>query len=90
MTNRQQIQKMITELSQESGINYTLEGYDATLDYFSKSQLKRIKDALYYASSTDLRFRIKNVTIMVEVCFIDNEIDFYAMDLDEYKERYDI
>ena len=89
MTNKQKVEKMITEVSKELGDNYTLEGYDATLDYLSDYQLGRIREALLHGSSSDLRFRIKNVTIMVEVSFVDNEIDFYAMDLADYKELYD-
>lgn len=88
MTNKQKVQKMITEVSKELGRPFTLSGYDGTLEYLSDYQLKRIKEALLYGTSTDLRFRVKNITIVVEVSFMDNEIGFYAMDLAEHKELY--
>lgn len=89
MTNKQKVQKMITEVSKESGNNYTLEGYDATLNYFSDYQLSVIKEALSQGTNTDLRFTIKNVTIILRITFTGYEIDFYAMDLAEYKEEYE-
>lgn len=88
MTNQSKIQKALNDLTEGTDFSYIISRYDDKLDKFSPSQIQRIADNLVHGDSFDLRFRLDGKTLVLETVFIGNEIDFYIMELSEYKALY--
>lgn len=82
--NKQKVETMITELSTE----YRLGNYDNRLNSLSASQLRRLKDGIWYGGSNDVKFRVDGKQVVVEISFVDDEVDLNMIDLDDYQELY--
>ena len=74
---------IITEAINKLG--YELGCYDSMMDKLSKKELQRVVEDLKYGS-TDIEVKIRRKEYVVEVMYVDSEIDFSIMTMDEYQD----
>lgn len=65
---------------------YTLGIYDSTLNKLNKQNLKKVLDNIRYTSDT--KIFINRKPYIIEISEVDSEIDFNALTLAEYENRY--
>ena len=67
-------------------LGYQIVIFTNVLNEISKAQAEKL---LFYAGEYhDQKLRIKNRWYMVEITCVDNEVDFNALPLSEYKNKY--
>lgn len=65
---------------------YTLGIYDNTLNKLNKQNLKKVLDNIRYTSDT--KVFINRKPYIIEISEVDSEVDFNALTLAEYENRY--
>ena len=65
---------------------YTLGIYDNTLNKLNKQNLKKVLDNIKYVSDT--KVFINRKPYIIEISEVDYEVDFNALTLAEYENRY--
>ena len=65
---------------------YILGIYDNTLNKLNKQNLKKVLDNIRYISDT--KIFINRKPYIIEISEVDSEIDFNALTLTEYENRY--
>ena len=65
---------------------YILGIYDNTLNKLNKQNLKKVLDNIRYISDT--KIFINRKPYIIEISEVDSEIDFNALTLAEYENRY--
>ena len=65
---------------------YTLGIYDNTLNKLNKQNLKKVLDNIKYTSDT--KVFINRKPYIIEISEVDSEVDFNALTLAEYENRY--
>ena len=65
---------------------YILGIYDNTLNKLNKQNLKKVLDNIKYIS--DVKIFINRKPYIIEISEVDSEIDFNALTLTEYENRY--
>ena len=65
---------------------YTLGIYDKMLNKLNKQNLKKVLDNIRYISDT--KIFINRKPYIIEISEVDSEIDFNALTLAEYENRY--
>lgn len=84
MTIKEKIQKRI---KQEYSKN-KLGCYDSELERLTPYYLKKVFDGLSYGDSTDVDIKIDKQNYVVEISYVDNEVDFSVITKQEYISRY--
>ena len=56
------------------------------MNKLSKSNIQTLIEKIKYGTDTDVKLRHKNKDVVVEIAFVDNEIDFSLKDYIEYLE----
>ena len=65
---------------------YILGIYDNTLNKLNKQNLKKVLDNIRYTSDT--KVFINRKPYIIEISEVDSEVDFNALTLAEYENRY--
>ena len=65
---------------------YILGIYDNTLNKLNKQNLKKVLDNIKYISDT--KVFINRKPYIIEISEVDSEVDFNALTLAEYENRY--
>lgn len=65
---------------------YILGIYDNTLNKLNKQNLKKVLDNIRYISDT--KVFINRKPYIIEISEVDSEVDFNALTLAEYENRY--
>ena len=77
------------KLEQEANkYGYTIGCYNAKMDLLKPAQLRKVLDEIYFESSTDVDVAINRRKHVVEISFVDNEVDFNVLTKAEYIGRY--
>ena len=80
MTNKQRIENKL------ENINCSLGCYDSKIDKLSQKELKKVLDNLEF--DTDVEVTLNRKKHIIEVFFIDNEVDLSVKSLNEYSSTY--
>lgn len=67
--------------------NYVIGCYDVKIDKLSKKQLQRIVDNIT-GDYTDVPVVLDRKEYVVEIAYVDNEIDFSLVSKNDYINRY--
>ena len=65
---------------------YIIGCWSKEINKLSKSNIQVLIEKIKYGSDTDIKLRHKNKDVVVEIAFVDNEIDFTLKDYIEYLE----
>lgn len=77
------------KLEQDANKNgYTIGCYSAKMDLLKPAQLRKVLDEIYYGASGDVDVAINRRKHVVEISFVDNEVDFNVLTKAEYIARY--
>ena len=94
-TNREIIEEKIKTLHEKDvelyGIGeteYKIGCYDKDIDKLSKQQLKILTDAISLGDYTDVDVKIKRIDYVVEISYVDEEIDFIMKSRQDYIDTY--
>ena len=66
----------------------TIGCWNAKIDLLKPVQLKKVLAEIEYESSTDVDVAINRRKHVVEISFVDNEVDFNVLTKAEYIDRY--
>lgn len=69
-------------------INCKLGIYDAELDNLNKANIAKLLEGIECGSDTDVDININRKKYVVEIMYVDSEIDFVVRTKAEYIERY--
>lgn len=67
-------------------LGYIIGCWSREINKLSKSNIQTLIEKIEYGSDTDVKLRHKNKDVVVEIAFVDNEIDFTLKDYIEYLE----
>lgn len=67
-------------------LGYIIGCWSKEINKLSKSNIQVLIEKIKYGSDTDVKLRHKNKDVVVEIAFVDNEIDFSLKDYIEYLE----
>ncbi len=67
-------------------LGYIIGCWNREINKLSKSNIQILIEKIKYGSDTDVKLRHNNKDIVVEIAFVDNEIDFSLKDYIEYLE----
>lgn len=81
-TNKSIIEKYV------NAEGYKIGCYSDIMDTITKRQLNKVIEAIKMQSPTDISMNIKKVKYILEIAFVDNEIDFTFKTYEEYKNVY--
>ena len=81
MTNKEKLIKAI------NGMGYELGCYHHAIESLAPNQLKKILEGVKYGS-VDIKVSMKRKPHIVEISYVDNEIDFNIMTLSDYENQY--
>lgn len=81
MTNKEKLTKAI------NGMGYELGCYRNAIESLAPNQLKKILEGVKYGN-TDIKVSMKRTPHIVEISYVDNEIDFNIMTLSDYENQY--
>ena len=82
-TNKTNKEIIVNKIKSEG---YILGIYDNTLNKLNKQNLKKVLDNIRYTSDT--KIFINRKPYIIEISEVDSEIDFNALTLAEYENRY--
>lgn len=77
------------KLEQDANKNgYTIGCYSAKMDLLKPAQLRKILNEIDYGATGDVDVTINRRKHVVEISFVDNEVDFNVLTKAEYIDRY--
>ena len=88
MTNKQAIEKKIKEQTSVIGFEPKLGTYSDKLDKLNQVNLKKVLEAIELLDSTDETIFINRKPHVVEIVWIEDEVDLNVLSKDEHLERY--
>lgn len=79
---------LVKAIEKKLGAGFTIGCYtESVMDKLSKKELDKVIASIY-GDSTDVDVQIRRKPYVVEVSFVDNEVDFVAITREEYIRRY--
>lgn len=69
------------------GEGYTVGVYDTDVDQLSAKQIETVLEIAVHGSC-DVEITVNGVDSIVEVMYVDNEVDFYLQPKADYDEQY--
>lgn len=85
MTNKERVQNKIKEIFQDE---MKLAGYPDQMEKMNYNNLKLVLESLDLGDSTDVDVHINRKKYVVEIVYIDKEIDLILLTREEYISRY--
>jgi hypothetical protein len=77
---------MIIEKLESEGLELGIYGTD--MNKLSLKAMEPVLEAIEFGDTTDIGVKVRRELYVVEVCRVDNELDFKIMSRGSYKNRY--
>lgn len=84
MTNKEILNKKLLKLDSELSIGVVNDN----INLLNKPNLNKVIDELDNGYSTDVDVFLNRKAHVVEICFVDNEVDFLLISKEDYIGRY--